>query len=109
MMVICTALIAALQSGHLGGAALDGMVLGDREGVRHVADVLDEQQVAEVLDQVDDEAAEVLPLIGELLDERERVVHPGHRLARELDVDDRADALDDLAFCHLRRTHVDFP
>jgi hypothetical protein len=41
-------------------------------------------------------------LLGQLVAavlEDERVVHPGHRIARELDVDDRADGLDDGAEC----------
>ena len=47
-------------------------LLGHRERVGHMADVLDEQQVAQVLEQVGDEAAEVLALLRELLDEDER-------------------------------------
>src|SRR5207247_10737821 len=51
---------------------------------------------------------EAEPLFGEALLarvlEHERVVDPGHRVAREFDVDHRADALDDgsrgLSFCH---------
>ena len=45
-------------------------VTGQRVG--HLAHVLDEQQVAQVLEQVGDEPAEVLALVGELLDEREQ-------------------------------------
>ena len=45
-------------------------LLGHRQRVGHLADVLDEQQVAQVLEQVGDEPAEILPLLGELLDER---------------------------------------
>src|SRR5690606_41915671 len=33
--------------------------------------------------------------------EDERVVDLGHRVARKLDVDDRADALNDLTLCHV--------
>ena len=44
-----------------------------------------------------------------LLDERERIVDVGHRLARELDVDHRSDALDDLALLGLCRAHVSIP
>ena len=47
-------------------------LLGHRERLRNVAHVLDEQEVAQVLEQVVDEAAEILPLLGELLDEDER-------------------------------------
>ena len=43
-------------------------LVGDGQRVGHVPHVLDEQQVAEVLEQVDDEAAEILALLGELLD-----------------------------------------
>ena len=39
------------------------------------------------------------------LDERERVIDVGHRFAGELDVDHRADALDDPAFVGLSRAH----
>src|SRR5512140_3175844 len=41
------------------------------------------------------------------LDQRERVIHARHVVARKLDVDDRADALDDLAFVRfgLNRAH----
>ena len=47
-------------------------LLGDRQRVRHVAHVLDEQQVAKVLEEVGDEASEILPLLGQLLHEYER-------------------------------------
>ena len=47
-------------------------LVGDRERVGHVAHVLDEQQVAQVLEQVGDEPAEILALLGELLQEDER-------------------------------------
>ena len=43
-------------------------LLGDGQRLRHVADVLHEQELAEMLDQVDDEPADVLSLLGELLD-----------------------------------------
>ena len=43
-------------------------VTGQRVG--HLAEVVDEHQVPQVLEQVGDDAAEVLPLLGELLDER---------------------------------------
>jgi hypothetical protein len=46
-----------------------------------VAHVLDEQQVAQVLEQVGDEPAEILALLGELLQEDERT--------RRVAVDDR--------------------
>src|SRR5215212_3435875 len=47
-------------------------LLGYGERVRHLAHVLDEHQVTEVLEQINDEAAEILPLLGELFEERER-------------------------------------
>ena len=47
-------------------------LLGHRERVRDVAHVLHEQQVAQVLEQVGDEPAEILSLLRELLDEDER-------------------------------------
>ena len=47
-------------------------LLRDRQRLRHLAQVLDEQQVAQVLEQVGDEPAEILALLGELLDEGER-------------------------------------
>ena len=47
-------------------------LVGDGQRVRHVAHVLDEQEMAQVLEQVGDEAAEILPLLGELLEEDER-------------------------------------
>ena len=47
-------------------------LLGDRECLRHLAHVLDEHEVTQVLQQVDDEAAEILALLRELLEERER-------------------------------------
>ena len=37
--------------------------------------------------------------------EQQRLVDVGHVVAGELDVDHRADALDDLAFGHLSRAH----
>jgi hypothetical protein len=40
-----------------------------------------------------------------LVDQLQRLVDVGHALAGELDVDHRADALDDLAFVHLGRAH----
>ena len=43
-----------------------------RHPVRHLAEVLDEQEVAQVLEQVGDEPADVEPLLRELLDVRER-------------------------------------
>ena len=46
-----------------------------------MAEVLHEQEVAQVLEHVGDEPAEVLPLLGELLDEHER--------SRRVAVDDR--------------------
>ena len=74
-------------------------LLGDRERLGHVAHVLDEQEVPQVLEQVGHEAAEVLPLLGELLDEDERagrvavddhVAEPEQRVLL-----DRADELED--------------
>ena len=56
-------------------------LLGDGQRVRHVADVLHEQELAEMIDQVDDEPADVLALLGELLDLDER--------ARGVAIDDR--------------------
>ena len=47
--------------------ALAGL-LGDGERFRHMADVLHEQELPEVLDQLRDEPADVLSLLGELLD-----------------------------------------
>ena len=47
-------------------------LLGDRQRVGHVAEVLDEEQMAEMLEEVVDEAPEVLPLLGQLLDEEQR-------------------------------------
>ena len=47
-------------------------LLGHRQRVRDVPHVLDEKQVAEMLEEVVDEATEVLTLLGELLDEDER-------------------------------------
>ena len=44
----------------------------DAARLRHLAHVLDEHQVAQVLDQVEDEPAEVVALLRELLDEGER-------------------------------------
>ena len=54
-----------------------------REGqrLRDVTDVLDEQELPEVLEQLLRELAQVLPALGELLDEHER--------ARDVAVDDR--------------------
>ena len=47
-------------------------LLRDRQRLRHLAQVLDEQQVAQVLEQVGHEPAEILALLGELLDEGQR-------------------------------------
>ena len=47
-------------------------LVGHGQRVRHLAHVLDEQQVAQVLEQVGDEPAEVLALLGQLLEEAER-------------------------------------
>ncbi len=72
-------------------------LLGDGERVGDVAHVLDEQQVPEMLEQVGDEPAEVLPLLRQLLDEEQRagrvpvddhVAEPQQRL-----LVDRADEL----------------
>jgi peptide chain release factor 1 len=43
--------------------------------------------------------------LGAVFDELQRVVDLRHVVARKLDVDHRADALDDPAFCHLGRAH----
>ena len=47
-------------------------LVGHRQRIGHLARVLDEHQVPQVLEQVDDEPAEVLALLGELLEEDER-------------------------------------
>ena len=47
-------------------------LLGHGQRVGHLAHVLDEQQVAQVLEQVGDEPAEILALLRQLLDERQR-------------------------------------
>ena len=47
-------------------------VLGDGQRLRDVTDVLHEQELPQMLDQVDDEPADVLALLGELLDLHER-------------------------------------
>ena len=47
-------------------------LLGHRQRLGHLAHVLHEQQMPQVLEQIGDEPAEVLPLLGQLLDERER-------------------------------------
>ena len=47
-------------------------LLGDRERLGDLAHVLDKEEVAQVLEQVGHEPAEVLSLLGELLDEDER-------------------------------------
>ncbi len=47
-------------------------LVGDGQRVGHVAHVLDEQKVAQVLEQVGDEPAEILALLRELLQERQR-------------------------------------
>ena len=64
---------------HLGlaelvrlGAQPLARLRGHGERVGHLAHVLDEQQVAQVLEQVGDEPRQVLALLGELLDEREQ-------------------------------------
>ena len=64
------------QAQHLGLGELVGLgaqaiarLRRHRERVRHLAHVLDEEQVAQVLEQVVDEPGEVLALVGELLDE----------------------------------------
>ena len=43
-----------------------------RERVRHLAHVLHQHEVAQMLEQVDDQPAQVLSLLRQLLDERER-------------------------------------
>ena len=47
-------------------------LVGHRQRVGHLAHVLDEHQVPEVLEQVEDEPAEILALLGELLEEDQR-------------------------------------
>ena len=47
-------------------------LLGHGQRLGHLAHVLHEQQMAQVLDQLRHEAAEIVALLGELLDERER-------------------------------------
>ena len=46
--------------------------VGDGQRIGDLAHVLDEEQVAQVLEQIGDEAREILPLLGKLLDEDER-------------------------------------
>ena len=74
-------------------------LFGHRERLRHVPHVLDEEQVPQVLEQVPDELAEILSLLGELLDEVEgagrvpvddHVTEPEQRL-----LVDRPDELED--------------
>ena len=75
-------------------------LLGQRQRVGHLAHVLDEHQRAQVLEQVEHEPADVLPLRRELLDERQRaggvavddeVAEPEQRLLL-----DRAEQLQDV-------------
>ena len=47
-------------------------LLGDGQRVRHLAHVLHEHQMTQMLEQVDDEAAEILSLLRQLFHERER-------------------------------------
>ena len=47
-------------------------LLGDRDRLRHRAQVLDDEEVPKMLEEVVDEPADVLALLGELFDERER-------------------------------------
>ena len=47
-------------------------LVGDRQRLGHLARVLDEHQVPQVLEQVEHEPAEILALLGELLEEDER-------------------------------------
>ena len=47
-------------------------LLGHGQRVRHRADVLDEEQVPEVLEQIRDEPTQILALLRELLDETKR-------------------------------------
>ena len=47
-------------------------LLGQGQRVGHLAHVLDEEQLAEMLEQIGDEASEILALLGELLEERQR-------------------------------------
>src|SRR5262245_3572318 len=54
---------------RLGQELLAGF-LGDWDGLRHRAEVLDEEEVAQMLEQIVDEPAEILALLRELLDER---------------------------------------
>ena len=46
-------------------------LLGDGQRIRHLAHVLHEHQMTQMLEQVDDQAAEILSLLRELLHERE--------------------------------------
>ena len=73
-------------------------VVGDGERLGHVPHVLDEEQMAQVLEQVRDEPAQVLPALRELVEEEERpgrvvvddhVAEPEQRL-----LVDRADELE---------------
>ena len=81
-------------------------LLRDRQRLGHVPEVLDEHQVPEVLEQVGHEPAQVLALLGELLDEHERarrvavddrVAQPEQRVLL-----DRADELEDVLHADLR-------
>ena len=47
-------------------------LVGDGQRIGNLAHVLDEKQVAQMLEQIGDEAREILPLLGKLLDEDER-------------------------------------
>ena len=50
---------------------LAGLV-GERQRVGHVTDVLDQQQLAQMLQELLGQLAEILPPLGQLLDEDER-------------------------------------
>ena len=72
-------------------------VVGQRQRVGHVADVLDEKHMAEMLDEIRDQPAEILTLVGELLDREQRAggvaVDDGVAEAEERRLLDRADEL----------------
>ncbi len=48
-------------------------LLGHRQRLGHLVHLLHEHQVAQVLEQVADQAAQILPLAGQLFDEDERL------------------------------------
>ena len=87
------------QAQHLGLGELVGLraqaiarLGGHGQRVRHLAHVLDEQQVAQVLEQVVDEPGEILALVGELLDEGKQ--------ARRVAVDDQVAEAEERLLVH---------